>query len=363
MVLQVYCLVTGGAGGCSGAPAAIGAAVGDLGRKTKRDICYDEPMASVQVVRCASPVSRSEVVAIERLKSGLISMPQDGEWQLLTNLSFSSDNRRQSDEIDILAIGPPGIRVVEVKPWNAAYVRKKAAMAEEEAERVTRKAKRVGGWVQKQLGRRVWVERVLLLTGHPAERVKERIRGVPFHTLNTWQDALDVNSRRNLTNPEVRALGKALTPANLPNAEGRLARLGTYERLEPQTKPDEQFHRVYKATHSSRGHRVVLHFYDLSHSEDATTKVKAQREFEALLRLQGYDWAPRVRDSFQPVPGYIDEAHFFTVVDPEMPSLEKQAADGSWDTQARLSFARSAVKALQELHGAGIQNQPMCTAI
>ncbi len=304
-------------------------------------------------------------MAIGRLQSSLISMPQDGEWLLLTNLSFSSDNRRQSDEIDILAIGPPGVRVVEVKHQNATYVRKNAAWAVEEAERITRKAKRVGTWVRDQLrapkagGGVGWVVPILLLTKLPAERVQDPIRGVAFHTLKTWEDALGFHLPRELSNHQVQALGKALTPANRPNADGRLARLGDYERLEPQTKLGDRFHRVYKATHSSRGHRAILHLYDRSASEDANAEVKAQREFEALHRLQRYDWAPRVRDSFQPVPGFIDELHFFTVADPDMPSIEEQATDGSWDTQARLSFARSAVKALQELHGAGNQNQPM----
>ena len=50
---------------------------------------------------------------------------------------------------------------------------------------------------------------------------------------------------------------------------------------------------------------------------------------------------------------------FFTVVDPVAPSIEKRKSDASWETPARLAFARNAVRALRELHGADAEDGPV----
>ena len=61
----------------------------------------------VQVVQCGPLANESERKAIEQLKLRLVSEPGDDEWILLTNVAFSVTHRLQSDEIDIIAIGPP----------------------------------------------------------------------------------------------------------------------------------------------------------------------------------------------------------------------------------------------------------------
>ena len=104
---------------------------------------------------------------------------------------------------------------------------------------------------------------------------------------------------------------------------------------------------------------MVLHLYDLSASDDPKAELRARREFEALLRLQLYGWAPRILDSYQDAPGYEGEITFFTLADPAAPSIEERASDGEWDTTARLDFARKAVRALGELHQAGEDEEPM----
>src|SRR5262249_5116487 len=80
---------------------------------------------------------------------------------------------------------------------------------------------------------------------------------------------------------------------------------------------------------------------------------------EALHRLQLYPWAPRILDSYQAVPGYSGEMFFFTVVDPAAPSIEDRSADPTWASNNRLAFARSAVRALEELHAAGTDEEPL----
>ena len=318
-------------------------------------------MNRVKVVSCGPTVNESERKAIAQLKTRLISAQPDGEWLLLTNLPFSATHRLQSDEIDILAIGPPGVRVVEVKHWSAAWVRRNAVLVEQAADLVTAKARKVGTTLRKRFPSLGRVEGVFFLTvsAAKAKGVEGPIRGVPFHTFKTWRDALGYHSPSVLTTQQVRILGDALTPASRLATDGEIKRLSGYAGLHLVTPSDERFHRVFRATHSSRRDRVILHLYDWSASDDAKAEAKARREFEALHRLQRYDWAPRIVDSFQSAPAYPGEIAFFTVVDPAAPSIAERAGDGSWDTKSRLAFARSAIRALEQLHESGDQDRPM----
>ncbi len=141
--------------------------------------------------------------------------------------------------------------------------------------------------------------------------------------------------------------------------DGSLRRLAGYVNLELQSPANQRFHRVYKGNHPERRDKVALHLYDLSAGDDKNAEVRAKREFEALRRLQLYPWAPRILDSYQSVPGYDGEMFFFTVVDPAAPSIEERTSDTTWTTSSRLAFARSAVRALTELHAAGIDDEPI----
>ena len=319
-------------------------------------------MGKVTVIACGPAVNESERKAVEGLKTRLISSePFADEWLLLTNLPFSASHQRQSDEIDIVAIGPPGLRIIEVKHWTAAWVRKNKALVEQEADKVTNKARRMGTSRRKKVPGLGRVEGVFLLT-EAASRVKgldDPVRGVPFCTLKAWRDAVGFGLPKVLSFQQVRTLRRELTPASSIASDGTLKRFSGYTNLQLQTPSEQRFHRVYKSVHSSRRDQVILHLYDLSADESPKAEAKARREFEALHRLQQHSWAPRIVDSFQPAPGYPGEISFFTMVDPEAPSIERRAGDGSWDANSRLNFALSAVHALSELHGAGTDDAPM----
>ena len=316
----------------------------------------------VTLFHCGPAVNESERTAFQQLKSRLISVPGDDEWVLLTNLTFSATHRLQSDEIDVVAIGPPGVRVIEIKHWTAAWADRYSDLVEREADRVTNKARKVGTTLRKKAPNLGRVDGAFLVTEASAKvsRLQNRVvRGVPFHTLKTWQDVIGLGSPRSLSPQEVRVLARTLAPKSEVAVDGTLKRLAGYSRLELQTPPAEQFHRVYRGTHASRQDRVVLHLYDLSASDDPKAETRAKREFEALLRLQLYGWAPRILESYQDAPGYEGEITFFTLADPAAPCIEERASDGEWDTTARLDFARSAVRALGELHQAGEDEEPM----
>ena len=313
------------------------------------------------VISCGPAVNESERRAVARLKAGLIGLHGEGEWLLLTNLTFSASHRLQSDEIDIVAIGPPGVRVIEVKHWTAAWVKQHGDLVEQEADRVTNKARKIGTTLRAKIESLPHVGGVFLVTESTVnvQRLAERVRGVPFCTLKAWRDAVEVDAPPVLSSQQIRMAARLLEPRSGVAVSGELRRLAGYARLELQTPAGERFHRVYRARHASRQERVILHLYDRSASDEPNAEAKARREFEALRRLQRYAWAPRVVDSFQEAPGYPGELAFFTVADPAAPSIAERDADRAWDSMARLDFARGAVRAVNELHATGNDDEPL----
>ena len=321
---------------------------------------------------CGPAANESERKAFEHLKSRLESTLGDDAWVLLTNLTFSVTHQLQSDEIDIIAVGPPGVRVIEVKHWTLQWVDANPDPVAHEAEKVTNKARKIGSTLRKSVPELERVDGAILLTRDPpkakqlaekivhgvgASKAKHRaersVRGVRIYTLHEWKAAVgfDPGAPQALRPPRVKMLGRILAPRSGVALDGSLRRFAGYVNLELRTPKTERFHRVYAGVHSARQDRVILHLYDLSAVDTANAEARARREFEALRRLQLHEWAPRILDSFQNAPGYTGEMHFFTVVDPTAPSIEKRASDESWETAARLGFAREAVRALKELHG------------
>ena len=312
---------------------------------------------------CGPFANDSERKAFENVRDRLESTHGDDAWVLLTNRAFSVTDRLQSDEIDLIAVGPPGVRVVEVKHWTPQWVDAHSKSVKQEADRVTSKARKIGTTLRRyvpELGR---VDGAILLT-RESSKVKSlagrKVRGVGIHTLKEWKEAIgfDAAVPSALRPPQVARLSRLLEPKSVVALDGSLRRFAGYVNLELRSPKEQRFHRVYAGVHSARQDKVILHLYDLSARDDANEN-KARREFEALRRLQLHDWAPRILDSFQDAPGYDGEMHFFTVVDPAAPSIEQRASDARWAAPARLAFARSAVHALRELHGASTDDAPV----
>ena len=310
----------------------------------------------VTVFPCGAVVNESEATAIEHLKRQLQGIPGDEEWILLTNLAFSVTHQFQSDEIDVIAIGPPGVRVIEVKHWTGGWADANADLVEQEADKLTNKARKIGTTLRRIAQDLPRVDGAVLLT-QPSSKVKrlsERVvRGVPFYTLSKWKDAVGFDGPRVLSSSQITSLSRALAPKSAVAVDGSLRRLAGYVNLELQTPKADRFHRVYKGSHPARRDRVILHLYDLSASDDANAETRARREADALQRLQLYAWAPRILDSWQDAPGYAGEMYFFTLADPAAPSIEARATDEEWGVASRLLFARDAVRSLAQLHQAG----------
>ena len=305
-------------------------------------------------VQCGPPVNESERKALERIKARLIAEPGNDLWLLLSNLTFSTTHLRQSDEIDIVAIGPPGAQVIEVKHWTETWVKRNRAIVEGEAERVSEKARKIGTTLREHVENLPRVDGVFLVTQLASKVAAIRrlspIRGIPFHTLKSCDDAVGLYAKKVLTRDDIRKLGEALEPKSAVAVDGTLKQMASYRNLVLRTPAGQRFHRVYDAKHSSLQERVKLHLYDLSASDDPMAEQKAEREWKSLNKLYVFTWAPRIVDSFQDAPGYPGEIKFFTTADYAAPSIEERAVDASWDADARLSFARDTVKALRELH-------------
>ena len=98
----------------------------------------------VTLFPCGPAANESELKAFQHLKARLMSEPGEGTWVLLTNLAFSVTNQLQSDEIDLIAIGPPGVRVIEVKHWAAQWFDTHKMEVGDEADKLTNKARKIG---------------------------------------------------------------------------------------------------------------------------------------------------------------------------------------------------------------------------
>ena len=300
------------------------------------------------------PANESESKAISHLINQIKSQPDDSEWILLTNLMFSVNPQQQSDELDIVVIGPPGVKLLEVKHWNTRWIEKNYDTVKREADRLTFKARKIGTTLRRSIPGLVHVEGAFLITGESLDDHKLRslpVGGVSFHKLSEWKLAVNMNNPKTLDDVQVRCCSKILQPSAGVYLDGGLRRLGGIVNLELLTPKEERFHRVYKGIQAIRKDRVILHLYDLSASSDKNAEKKARREFDALHALQQYRWTPRILDSFQESPGFAGEMFFFSMVDPAAPTLEERKTDSSWNTKQRIEFAKNVILALSEMHG------------
>lgn len=316
----------------------------------------------VNHIACGPPANDSEFKAVFYLKTHLWSTQGEGEWILLSNLTFSINHQLQSDEIDIVVIGPPGVKVLEVKHWNTRWMESYPQILEQEAERITEKARKIGTTLRHRYTNLPRVEGAFLLTDDSldAQKTKDlKLRGVCFYTLRDWKEAIGLHETRCFNGDQVRTLSKLLEPKCAVILEGSLRRFAGMVNLELLTPKDERFHRAYRGSHSIRQDRVILHLYDISATQEKNVERKARREFEALHKLQLYPWAPRILDSFQSAPGYPGEMFFFTIVDPAAPTMAARANDSGWRLLERIGFAKKTIGALSQMHAAGKEESPI----
>lgn len=175
--------------------------------------------SSVRHIPCGAAVNASEILAVERLKSKLQTLP--GPWVVLSNLTHSSSANRLSDEIDIFAIGPVGVVVVEVKHWDTAFLKQRPDVAESEAERINEKAKRIAGKLRSTLDVGFTSARLLLTRGGTGVQGGQRIhvRGVPVFGLSECKELVSVERGGSLTIEAVERAAQLLAPTSKSSSQ------------------------------------------------------------------------------------------------------------------------------------------------
>ena len=233
--------------------------------------------SSVRHIPCGVAVNASELLAVEKLKSKLQTIP--GPWVVLSNLTHSSSANRLSDEIDLVAIGPVGVVVVEVKHWDAAFLKQRPDVSESEAERINEKAKRIAAKLRSTLEVGFISPRLLLTRGGTGLQGGQRIhvRGVPVFGLSECKELVSFERGGNLNGEMVERAAQLLAPTSRVALGGELRHFAGLINLERQSPIEDSFHRVYRGQHSTRRDKVVLHVYDLSAADDKEAETRAPR--------------------------------------------------------------------------------------
>lgn len=304
-----------------------------------------------KVVRCEESANLSEERALHRVEEILTGRAGE-EWVVLANLMFSSSPDRPSDEIDLVCIGTRGVVAIEVKHWQIDPVRDSQRLAAE-AKRITTKARRLSGWLKERLRHRdLFVHQAILLTRDYPQR-GAMTEGVPVHDLYSVPKLFDGFTEPQLTHEAVVFAAEVLCPKSSLRLRSRVRNLAGYTNLELVSNMGEGFHRVFRGIHAATREKFVLHLYDLSAEVEGDLSRLAKREFDTLQRLQKSRYVPYVRETLRPVPGYEDEMLYGVLMDPCAPSLADRSRDRAWSQTERLSFARTALEALWELHEFG----------
>lgn len=301
-------------------------------------------------IPCGALVNASEATAIEKLKNKLQGIPDP--WVLLSNLSHSSHAGRLSDEIDQVIIGPQGVFVVEVKHWDAAWLKQNPQIVDNEAERINDKAKRIAGKLKTAFNPGFVAPRLLLTRGGTGMQSGMRIkqRGVPVFGLGEWKELVDADGAVQLTPEQVERAALLLEPTSRTSLTGDLRSFAGLINLERIPTPDAPFHRAYRGQHPTRRDKVILHLYDLSANDDKDAGNRARREYEVMQHWQKSPYLPSLLDSFQDAEHYPGELYWFSMVDPAAPTLAERAKDASWGLDDRLRYAREALLALAGFH-------------
>ena len=216
---------------------------------------------------CGPAANESELRAYEQVRTRLVSEPGEATWILLTNLAFAVTHQLQADEIDLVAIGPPGVRVLEIKHWTAQWFDTHKFEVENEADKLTNKARKIGTTLRRSFSDLPRVDGSVLLTQESSKVRRlsgQQVRGVTFHTLSDWKAALDFDGPQLLSSYQVNSLARDLQPRSAVAIDGSLRRLAGYVKFRTPVAQGRTISRVYKANHPARRDQVVLHLYDPS---------------------------------------------------------------------------------------------------
>ena len=311
---------------------------------------------TVNHIPCGEFANESERTAVERLKSELGKV--HGTWIVLSSLPHSVTTQAVPDDVDLIVIGPSGLHVVEVKHWDATYVKEIRETVTHESNKLAMKIKRIASKLSKAgIDAGFLAGKFLLTRGNvswPANRPK--VSGASFFGLKEIKELLEIGLLNGLSEAEIQKICQTLQPLSKVVLRGEVRNIATAKNLERVGDGGDRFHRVFRGEHIRTRDKILLHLYDLSAQDDPKIDEIAQRHAATLQKLQKSPYVPRLMDSYQEVPQYPGELMFFSVVDPCAPTLANRSTDKNWEVGTRLEFARRAIEALAELHSTSLRD-------
>lgn len=322
---------------------------------------------TVKHVPCGPYANFSEENAANQLTAALDKAAR-GPWVLLTNHAYAWNAQSQPDEIDLIAIGPPGVQIIEIKHWRRSFVESpnNQIQVDGEINRLINKVKKISTRLKTICPQIGFIPGKFLLTREETafgDLNRLQKLGVRFYVTKEWKSLLDFDKPDLLTKAEIEAIAKDFGPGIDLAISGNLRRLGEIVIHDLLTPKEERFHRVYRGHRARSQEKVLLHVYDISAIQDKAAAKQAEeiaaREYETLQRLQKLQILPSLMDSYQDVPNYPGELSFYSILDPAAPTVEERRGDAAWTIDQRRRFVIRAVHALQEFHRTSTPEQPI----
>ena len=248
----------------------------------------------VRHIPCGPYANESEAKAIEYLVAKLTGLQGDGLWILLSNLPFSVNNAGSSSEIDIVAIGPSGLHIIETKHWDFRFVDSahNRPTVEQEAEKLQTKAKVMATSLRKTMNVGFLAGKFLLTRTDDSKYAAKtkNLRGTSLFALKEWKSLLNVEGASILSSAEIENLAVLIEPKTKAALTGDIRSFGSYINLERISEKSDAFRRVYKGIHAKNRDKVILYVYDYSATDESNCDTIARREFETVRKLQKSPW-------------------------------------------------------------------------
>ncbi|MDA1055755.1 MAG: NERD domain-containing serine/threonine-protein kinase [Planctomycetota bacterium] len=277
---------------------------------------------------------------------------------LLSNVPHAVTTQAVPDDIDIIAIGPSGLHIIEVKHWDRSYVKEFQATVTHEADKLCNKVRRIASKLKRANLDAGFLAGKFLLTKDATERTSHKIEvhGCRFFGLKEVNDLLEIEILLALSDKDVERICQVLQPLSKVTLRGEVRSIASARNLERTGDGSDRFHRTFRGEHIRTRDKIILHLYDFSASDDPAAETLARRQFDTLNKLQKSSHVPRLMDSFQEVPQYPGELWYFSIVDPCAPCLADRSRDERWEAVSRIEFARTSVDALRELHASTLRD-------
>jgi serine/threonine protein kinase len=311
----------------------------------------------VEHIPCGAYANESERNAVDYLIRKMRAHPSQDRWVLLSNVLYAVNARAMPSEIDIIAVGPQGVFVIETKHWDREFLGKQQAVVLHEGDKLHKKSEKIVSAVRKAYPPYGFLAGSFLLTKETqtlGDKNRPKVAESNFFVLSEWQLLLNINGPSAFPIAQVDQIVKAIEPRTKAALSGEISRLANVTDMKLLTSKEERFHRIYRGQDTIRRKPVLLHLYDLSAFNGANADRIARREAEKLQAYQESPYIPRVLETFREVPEYPGELYFFTMADPDAACLQKRTEDKSWNLNQRAAFSFECFKALAGLQDLGL---------